>query len=224
MNTIKVKAIFQAILSEGKMAGLNVVYVVLDGEDNNYTFAGSLVKDDKPMELTPEEIVQIIDKYKTNKVAIVGGEPIKNNHVYDLILTLRDKYVIIETKAMHLPDRTMLEKVNHWIISPELVSSEKHIVERIDYDILTEFLNKTNDPLVFKILNRKDMKEVLFLQDQLKIPSHRITLMARDKSQQGIIAKNQRLMEWCKEYGFNFSPRLHVMVYKTPLIFRHNNT
>ena len=216
----KVKKVFNAMLTEGKYVGLNTTYLVLEGEDNTYAFASWF--DD--CETTEYSLEQLTEKLNGKNLAIIGGEPLADlGNVHKLVLTLRDTYVIIETKATIMPTRELFERVGHWIISPELVSSKKDLDKRINYDVMNAFLDNTKDPFVFRVMNPQDLGEVKFLQDQLKIPSNRIYLMPSEKSYVGMTSKSWKVIDWCKEHGYNFSPRLQVSLYRTLRLFKKYN-
>lgn len=59
----------------------------------------------------------------------------------------------------------------------------------------------------------KDLKEIKAFSDIYRIPHRKIMLMPQGTTREEIIKESQFLIPKCFELGFQFSPRLHVLIY-----------
>lgn len=214
MTKLNVNEIFHSIQGEGVYVGLNTVFLRLSECnlhcafcDTQYHWEGNRIEIDK--------VVEQIVKFNSHSVVITGGEPLLQQDALTILCQkLRDleKYIIVETNATIVAKEELCNLVNHWSCSPKLVSSGNDLSKRINYDALLAF---KDEGCIFKfvVANDKDFKEVKFLQDQLKIEPKQIYLM-----KEGGTAKEQfigihEFIQRCIDGGYNFSPRLHVMVW-----------
>ena len=157
-----------------------------------------------------------IASYNSKNVVITGGEPLlQQTQLIPLLHELRNlgKYVIIETNGTVMPAKEFSVYIDHYAVSPKLVSSGNHIEDRINYDVLYKLNNYRRSIFKFVIKTDQDLDEVKFLQDQIGINSSKIYLM-----KEGGIAEKQyygldEFIKTCLSLGYNFSPRLHVMIW-----------
>ena len=66
--------------------------------------------------------------------------------------------------------------------------------------------------LKFVVTNRPDVEEVQALLDSLghPVPPHNVLLMPEGMDEATLTAREQTLIEICRETGFRLCPRLHV--------------
>jgi 7-carboxy-7-deazaguanine synthase len=106
-------------------------------------------------------------------------------------------------------------------ISPKLASStpfgsayeKEHNKLRINYVVLDALLKRYPSYLKFVITSPEDLKEVLEIQKELKLPSQRVFLMPEGITRDEIIEHGPAVNDLCMEYGFRYSPREHVILY-----------
>lgn len=207
MKTLKICEVFHSFQFEGKHIGLNATFIRLSGCNlNNCVFCDSTYHN----EGDEFEISEIVKKIKGNNVVITGGEPLTQD-IYPLV-SQTNKFIIVETNGTIIPSKQLLKKVDHWSVSPKLSSSGNDIDKRMNYDALDVF-NKQDSIFKFVITNEKDIEEVQFLQDQIKIPNEKIWLMKEGKTKEEQYCKIEEFISLCRQLGYNFSPRVHIMIF-----------
>jgi len=216
MKELKICECFNSLQGEGKYVGKNSIFLRLSGCnlaclfcDSQYHLKGHIMSTD--------DIKKEIEKYNSNYLVITGGEPlIQQEGLIELLSILPKKYfVTIETNATIMPNENLFDLVNHWSCSPKLASSGNDIDKRINYDVL-KFYNQCYDSIFkFVVSNRKDLKETLFLEDQLQLNKDKIYLMPEGKTIMELNMRTQSIINMCKENNFHFSPRLHILVWGT---------
>lgn len=154
-------------------------------------------------------------------IVVTGGEPT----LFDLT-GLREKAlqgnpareIEIESNATRfLADVADLFR---WNLSPKLKSSQQKSPE-LDQKRLSalqdwaDYARQTrldNVSFKFVITSAEDLKEVLELVRLYKIPKNLVFLMAEGQLPESQSLQTiQYILEFAKQHGFNFSPRLHIM-------------
>ena len=158
---IVMNEIFYSIQGEGADAGLPTIFIRLAGCnlrcsycDTKYAFYGG-------KEMSIEEIMTEIKKWRCKRVCITGGEPLLQEGIYELVdILLRNDYeVSVETNGSisieKLIDKNVIIKMD--IKLPSSRMHEKMRMENIG-------LLRNKDELKFVIGNKKDYeyaKEIL---------------------------------------------------------------
>ena len=214
MKELKVCEIFGSIQGEGKYIGRNSIFLRLSGCnlfcvycDTRYHSKGYIMSID--------DIKKKIGKYDSNYLVITGGEPlIQQEALITLLSELPKKYFItIETNATIMPDEKLFDLVDHWSCSPKLTSSENDIDKRTNYNVL-EFYNNCYDAIFkFVITGELDLKEVLFLEDQLQLDKDKIYLMPEGRTMSELNMRSKLVVNMCKQNNFHFSPRIHISIW-----------
>jgi len=221
-----VNEIFHSIQGEGKFIGLNTIFIRLLGCnlhcswcDTPYAwdFTGKLGKKFNPRveghNLSTKEVMQEIEKYNSFSITISGGEPLLQQEAIAELVSQVSHLSHIETNGTIIPNAQLANRIDFWSVSPKLVSSSDPIEKRMNYNALYFFNQLSNSIFKFVIQNEEDFKEVLFLKDQIKISAPKIYLMAEGKTTQEQNDRAKSVIELCKEYGFNYSPRVDVLIY-----------
>jgi len=158
---IVMNEIFYSIQGEGADAGLPTIFIRLAGCnlrcsycDTKYAFYGG-------KEMSIEEIMTEIKKWRCKRVCITGGEPLLQEGIYELVdILLRNDYeVSVETNGSisieKLIDKNVIIKMD--IKLPSSRMHEKMRMENIG-------LLRNKDELKFVIGNKRDYeyaKEIL---------------------------------------------------------------
>lgn len=214
MKELNVCEIFNSPQGEGKYIGTNCIFIRLSGCNLSCSFCDSQYHLKGHM-MSINDIQKEIKKYNSNYLVITGGEPlIQQEGLVSLLSNLSKKYfVTIETNGTIMPNEKLLDLVDHFSCSPKLAISGNDINKRINYNVL-EFYNQCyNSIFKFVIANQQDLKEVLFLEEQLKLDKAKIYLMPEGKTLVEQNLRSKMVIEMCKQYNFNFSPRVHIIVY-----------
>lgn len=214
-DKLYVSEIFHSFQGEGLNSGLNTIFLRLSECNLNCKYCDSKYHwDGKIMEI--DEVLFEIKKYKSDSLTITGGEPLlQQEPLVKLLTQLKEKHIVIETNGTLMPDSNLIDLVNHFSVSPKLASTENKIEDRMNYDVLLYYNTLPVEKSIFKfvIADQKDFEEVQFLQDQLKINNRKIYLMKEGMTAEKQYVGIKEFISMCIEAGYNFSPRLHIMIY-----------
>lgn len=212
MEKLNVSEIFHTVQGEGVYTGANVVFIRLSGCnlrckycDSQYHWKGKI--------MTTKHIAKEVRKYNSYSVVITGGEPLLQQvGIYSLCQELADKHIMVETNGTIVPLKSLRKTIRHWAVSSKLASSGNDIDKRLNYDALEKF-KELGSAFKFVISNKEDIKEVKKLQDQIKIESQQIYLMKEGSTAEKQYEGLQEFIKECISNGYNFSPRLHIMIW-----------
>lgn len=166
-----------------------------------------------------EDVAKKLLELKTKNLVISGGEPmIQQEQLIALFDVIRDTWpyyphIEVETNGT-LP---LINDFDAWInqinCSPKLASSGNALAARLKPSVLRAY--KETDKAFFKfvITNEDDVAEVLDMREAIGIPHERIYLMPQGKTKAEQEAWQGRVAQIAQENGFNFSPRLHILLY-----------
>ncbi len=105
-------------------------------------------------------------------------------------------------------------------ISPKLSNSdplknaEKHQSMRLSVDTLRKLTAEYDYQLKFVVDTPKDFDEIADVLNKLdEIDPYRVFLMPQAAQPEEYLEKSRWLVEYCKQTGFSFSPRLQVMLW-----------
>jgi organic radical activating enzyme len=211
---MRVSEIFQSIQGEGSTIGLNVVFLRLGGCNLNCQWCDSQYHKDYK-EMSVAEILSEIKKYKSNVLVITGGEPLlQQDDILELIKDIEHR-VYIETNGTILPDNELARKVYGFNFSPKLNNSGN--LNMVNKEVMMAINTNVNiySKSIFKfvISKKEEIEEINKFTDDFAIPKHQTYLMPEGKTKEEQLARSIPVIELCKEYGFNFSPRLHIILY-----------
>ncbi|MFA5072087.1 MAG: 7-carboxy-7-deazaguanine synthase QueE [Candidatus Pacearchaeota archaeon] len=213
---LNVNEIFRAIQGEGKYVGTNVVFLRLSGCNLGCTWCDTKYHKERK-EMTLEEVANKIYEFKSNRIVVTGGEPLLQQDslekLFEILDIDHDYHITIETNGTIVPEYQMKARVNHWACSPKLSGSGNNLDKRINYDALQAINRMEDSAFKFVISSDADLDEVKFLEEQVPLKKDKIYLM-----KEGATTKEQfhgivNFLEVCKNKGYHYSPRLHVMIY-----------
>jgi 7-carboxy-7-deazaguanine synthase len=116
-------------------------------------------------------------------------------------------------------------------ISPKLASStptperdpkgdgewaDRHENQRIDLDALSALVDAYDSQLKFVVTSAEDMPEIEGLVERVRdatsttVPDDDVLLMPEGMTQEALDAKRNNVAELAMEYGYRYTPRLHV--------------
>ena len=178
------------------------------------------------------EIDDLINEYKKYfpvDIIITGGEPT----IYPLELTELckrikdvDKNIFITLETNGTSANDFLDYIDLASISPKLSSSvpyntefeNTHEKNRIIIDVLKEYHFKNLKKLFdiqwkFVVSDEKDLEEIKTIQNEIGFENKNVFLMPEGLSSSELINKRPALIEVCKEFRYNYSDRLHILVW-----------
>jgi 7-carboxy-7-deazaguanine synthase len=182
-----------------------------------------------------DEIVKVVLELAETKISHVilsGGEPLMiKEAVVELCEKLWDYrfHITIETNGTFdfgtEEFRHILRTTHHFLplfsISPKLGNSvpngtpfeESHNTQRINYSVLKSLTSLAISQLKFVVMDRLDMTEVCEIVEKLKHPKDWVFLMPEGRTYEQIRNREKEVYELALEFGFRYSPRLHIQVY-----------
>ena len=214
---MRIAEIFHSIQGEGSLVGVPSVFVRTSGCnlrcvwcDTPYT-SWHPEGDDWPI----DRILAAVDAYPARHVIVTGGEPMIAPGVAEFTAALRARnlHITIETAG------TVFAPVacDLMSISPKLANStptgdwsERHERLRIQPDVLRRLMSAYDYQLKFVIASPQDIAEIRDLLTTLDADSANVILMPEGTHAETLRERGIWLAEICKQYGFRFSPRLHV--------------
>jgi 7-carboxy-7-deazaguanine synthase len=209
-----VNEIFYSLQGEGFLAGIPSVFIRLAGCplacDYCDTVYARSYTDGK--NLTNDQIIDRIGDYPSHHIVVTGGEPLVDEDMTErkglrqLLSSLKNlgKHITIETAGIKfVPD-----------LPCDLMSISPKPPAENTLDELRQLIQHYDYQLKFVVANETDLADVKDLLERLG-PCDRAKMMLMPKA----AARNQYLetaplvAEMCKQTGFTFSPRLHVLLW-----------
>ncbi|MGD0571557.1 MAG: 7-carboxy-7-deazaguanine synthase QueE [Sedimentisphaerales bacterium] len=209
-----VNEIFHSIQGEGLLAGTPSVFIRLAGCpvgcvwcDTKYAWDAN-----EGEELPIPEIVNRIVHWPCRYVVITGGEPMVNPQLPDLVKALkeRNKHITIETAGIKFVAGLACDLMS---VSPKLsnsgakkgpdpFSSVRQLIRRYPYQ------------LKFVVDSPDDLSEIQQAVEQIGgVSAEKVMLMPQAKKRDELIAKSPMVAQLCKETGYLFCQRLHILLY-----------
>ena len=222
-SDVKFSELFYTIQGEGKLIGAPSVFFRTSycnlrcvWCDTPYTSWNPENKD-----ISIPEAVKAITQYGCKHIVITGGEPfIQAKALMELcqMLDRQGHHITIETNA------TVFAPVSAHLISmsPKLRNSNpnpddryfrRHERGRICPDVIRKFLDQYECQVKFVVDQPEDLEEIRALQTEIGIPAETIMLMPQGTTPDELQPKQEWLVEVCKEYGYRYSPRVHVDIW-----------
>lgn len=228
--------IFGTIQGEGRHLGEPATFIRLSGCnlqciwcDTPYTWNWTgtdfehngnqkYVKEEEQITLAIGEAVNRITGEKAERVVITGGEPLmQQKAILELVTMLKDAdptiKAEIETNGTIAPTNALQAQIDQFNVSVKLENSNMPAKKRLKANALETFASMPNADFKFVIDTPNDLEQVLHLKGDYDIPTDRIYLMPQGVSQEEQEAKSQWVADICKQYNFNFTPRLHIALW-----------
>lgn len=181
---------------------------------------------------TIQEILDLLERdghiihLKHNAIwKITGGEPlIQQNNLLELVREFTKRFGFIpridfETNATIQPDEAWKVYKATFTTSPKL-SNNGDPEERRYKPAVLRWHAQNGSGFKFVINDVKDLDEVFeryIYKEEVKIPHSRVWLMPCCGSRQEHVQKAEMVAALCKEYDFNFSPRLQLIIWDKAL-------
>lgn len=219
-----ISEIFYSIQGEGLLSGFPSVFIRTSGCNLRCRWCDTPYASWNPEgeEMTIETIVRQTQTFPANYVVITGGEPMIAGDIKELTARLSQigKHITIETAGTVLPDNIICDLAS---ISPKLSNSDpvenisenwkkRHLRDRFNKNIITEWLINYNFQLKFVVQNENDIDEIGKTTQSLglNIPSEKIMLMPEGVTSEALSEKNDMIVAACLKFGYSYCPRLHI--------------
>ncbi len=226
-DTFYLSEYFQSIQGEGNCAGLNSLFIrfhfcnlTCTWCDTKYTWLGDHKKSQL---LNASDIQKLIAESPSNHIIFTGGEP----SLYRLDkLVVPGKHYHVETNGTLIPtepatlnfkeavvtrdgmDEEIIKHFN-WVVSPKLSNAR----QKLDEQSLTWWVAKPFSIFKFVVRNTSDLNEVDEVVKRFGISKLKVYIGLEGQTLESQL--QPALVDEIVSRGYNFSPRLHVMLWGT---------
>jgi organic radical activating enzyme len=225
-NTYYVSEIFESIQGEGNFAGANSLFIRFHfcnlsciWCDTKYTWTE---KSGRFSKYSADELKEIISNSKCHHIIFTGGEP--TFYRLDKLFVEKKKFHV-ETNGTLNPLEKLDLKLNdgtgvyrdameaniigqfNWVVSPKLSNSRQGFNE----NSITFWANQDFNIFKFVTKSSPDIEEIENVITKFKIDRHKVYLGIEGKTLQSQL--QPELVDLIIKAGFNFSPRLHIMLW-----------
>ncbi|NGM67599.1 7-carboxy-7-deazaguanine synthase QueE [Natronolimnobius sp. AArcel1] len=186
-----------------------------------------------------EDIIAEIESHDVEHVVLTGGEPLLHEESVALLEALDDRgyHTTVETNGTIYRDAPIdLASISPKLKSSTPTPArdpdgggasangskgggewaQRHEDDRIDLEALAALVEHYNFQLKFVVTDEADMDEILELLADLRdaadvaIPDQNVLLMPEGATRERLAETRNRTAELALEYGFRYTPRLHV--------------
>lgn len=223
---MRLAEVFFSIQGEGKLMGVPSAFVRASGCNLRCVWCDTPYASWQPEgeDVPVSAIVQRVEKFPDRHVVITGGEPMIMPDLAELCdaLKARNYHITIETAAtVFAPVKLDLAS-----LSPKLSNSTPtqreggrfarvHEDKRLNVEVIQQLMDTSPDfQLKFVVCQPADLREIRDLLKRLKgwMPSD-VQLMPEGIDSATLDERSGWISDICKEEGFRFCPRLHVLLY-----------
>jgi 7-carboxy-7-deazaguanine synthase len=220
---------------EGKSAGLKVMFLRLSGCnlacswcDTPYTWNWIGTHFQHPDKYDKKKEVHRMDYHAVYKqlsgkcseldnLVISGGEPMLQQKELLPLLNLLSAdhwWIEVETNGTIAPLSEFTRLINQYNCSPKLSNAgeiDNPVNKRLKWDSLMKIYYSRKATFKFVIQSNQDLQEMNEIRERVKIEPYDIWLMPEGKTKEEQLARQDLVRELCSRYGYNFSPRLHIL-------------
>ena len=190
--------------------------VQCDGCDSAYTFQSS---SEKGITYSVDEFQNLLElkKSKFERVMVSGGEPaLYVNFFEEYFKKYSDKNIKFEIETSGWGDWSSLHTWwdhIHFNFSPKIGALQGKIKEwpaldNLPYHYCVKVVTSRDTFFL-------DMEEINKLQKKHNIPDSKVYLMPLGTTREEMVDQSAFVLEGAMEYGYQFSPRLHILIYDT---------
>jgi 7-carboxy-7-deazaguanine synthase len=218
---MRIAEIFYSVQGEGSLMGVPSVFVRTSGCNLRCSWCDTPYTSWNPEgeELSLDLIIERVIEYRVARHAVLtGGEPMIAPGIVDLSRALRDRgyHITIETAGtVYAP--VVCELMS---ISPKLSNSTplgtfraQHERLRHNSQALRRLISEFDYQLKFVISGGEDVAEARELSEEIGAAPEKIVLMPEGVDENTLRERGALVAELCKQYGYRFSPRLHIHLY-----------
>ena len=222
---MKISELFFSIQGEGELTGVPSVFVRTSGCNLRCRWCDTKYASWKPEgeNVTINDLLDKVCSYPARHVVISGGEPMIAKGIEEFTRLLKEagKHIRIETAGTIAPNGIQCDLAS---LSPKLSDStpkegeinkewiDRHESKRLDYDILSEWVNSYNFQLKFVVSKEEEIKEIqnVIRRIEGKILPEKVLLMPEGIDPDTLRSRYDLLIDLCKENGYRLCNRLHI--------------
>ena len=222
---MKISELFFSIQGEGELTGVPSVFVRTSGCNLRCRWCDTKYASWKPEgeNVTINDLLNKVCSYPARHVVISGGEPMIAKGIEEFVRLLKEsgKHITIETAGTISPNGIQCDLAS---LSPKLSDStpnegdinkqwiDRHESKRLDYKILSEWVNSYNFQLKFVVSKEEEIKEIQNVISRIegKILPEKVLLMPEGIDPDTLRSRYDLLIDLCKENGYRLCNRLHI--------------
>lgn len=222
---MRVSEIFTTIQGEGILTGVPSLFLRVSGCNLRCTWCDTPYTSWAPEgeEMQMDALVQRVEAEPGYRhIVLTGGEPMLFGETVELTRRLRamGRHITIETAG------TVWQPVECDLmsVSPKLANSTPwereggryaagHERLRYQPDVIRRLVSNFDYQVKFVVADPGDLEEVQKIASEIGAIPERILLMPEGISADRLHERAGWLVEICKQYGYRFCPRLHVLIY-----------
>ncbi len=217
---MRIAELFYSVQGEGMLVGMPSIFVRTSGCNLRCGFCDTPYTSWNPegSNQSVDDVLQQIKQHDCKYVVLTGGEPMIAPEIELLCAKLKEAgyHITIETAA------TVFKPIQADLmsLSPKLANStpakesgwaERHERDRINLEVIRQFMERYAYQFKFVIDQPGDIVEVQELLAQLPVTSKdHIFLMPQATSVEALAEKGRWIAQLCKTHGYRFGPRLHI--------------
>jgi len=222
---VRISEIFYSIQGEGRLVGVPSVFIRTSGCNLRCVWCDTPYTSWNPEgeDWSIAKIVRAAQRYPSRYIVLTGGEPLLAPDIEELTEKLKHSgaHVTIETAA------TVFKPVACDLVSmsPKLSNStpwnrargkfaSMHEARRLNYKVIEKFIGDYDYQLKFVVEKKKDFTEIAKILDALStIDPARVLIMAQGTRSEELRTRAKWIVKLCKQYGFGYTPRLHIELF-----------
>lgn len=180
-------------------------------------------------ELKIHDILFVYKNYMPCDVVITGGEPTIQQKELNLLCSEIKKlnkeiFLTLETNGTIIDE--YVNNIDLVSVSPKLTSSIplgsefafSHDKHRLNYKVLKSYNKLHTEGKIdiqwkFVVTGIDDIREILDLQKEIGFENKDVFLMPEGISEKDLSEKRIMVVELCKQYHFNYTDRLHIIIW-----------
>lgn len=204
---LRISEIFHSIQGEGPNSGKPVVFLRLAGCNLRCKWCDTpyALESKQGEEIGAADIVKEIKSFNTNHLVVTGGEPmIQQNDLKEVLKELSDYFVEIETNGVF--ESSIDEYINQYNCSPKLSASGNE-------ESKLKLLPSDKTWYKFVIDDETDFFDSIAYMTEYDIPQDRAQMMPQGSTAEESRKNSLWLVEKCIEHGYNFCPRVHILLW-----------
>jgi 7-carboxy-7-deazaguanine synthase len=218
---MRIAEIFYSVQGEGSLVGVPSVFVRTSGCNLRCSWCDTPYTSWSPEgeDLSEDEILRRAMEFAPARhVVLTGGEPMIAPGIVDLSRRFRERgmHITIETAGtVFAPVSCDLMSISPKLSNstPEGVFRAQHERLRLQPDVLRRLMAEYDYQLKFVIAREGDVDEARAVASQAGAPACKVILMPEGVTAEALDHRGAWIADVCKQYGFRFSPRLHIHLY-----------
>jgi 7-carboxy-7-deazaguanine synthase len=218
---MRIAEIFYSVQGEGSLVGMPSIFVRTSGCNLRCTWCDTPYTSWHPEgeDLTVAQILERTAEYTAARhVVLTGGEPMIAPGIAELSCRFRERgmHITIETAGTVFNElacdlMSISPKLSN--STPEGTFAAQHERLRIQPEVLRRLISAYRYQLKFVITDERSIEEARELVQTLQAPASNVILMPEGVSDEVLKNRATWLAQVCMQYGYRFSPRLHIELY-----------